>query len=242
VDEGPVRNAALGAVARSGAGRPGGSSARLAGKPRLPADVESELEGVVGSRRARQFGDQLASARRAFGRERYDEARRVLARLVKDAPDAPSVRELYGLTLYRLERWKQAAVELEAFLALTGSPDQLPVLADCYRALGRYDRVEELWTELKEASPSGPLVAEGRIVAAGAKADQGDLRGAIDLLERSATTPKRVRDHHLRLWYALADLYDRAGDTPRARALFQRIRDVDPNFADVGTRLGSLGR
>ena len=92
------------------------------------------------------------------------------------------------------------------------------MLADCYRALRRYDRVEALWDELRAASPSAAIVTEGRIVTAGARADQGDLRGAIGLLERSAATPRRVRDHHLRQWYALADLYDRSGDAPRARA------------------------
>ena len=56
-----------------------------------------------------------------------------------------SVRKLHGLTLYRLERWKQAATELEAYRAITGSADQDPVLADCYRGLHRYARVEELW-------------------------------------------------------------------------------------------------
>ena len=97
----------------------------------------------------------------------------------------------YGLTLYRLERWRQAAAELEAYRALTGSADQLPVLADCYRALRRYDRVDELWAELREASPSAALVTEGRIVAAGALADQGDLQGAIGPARAGAVVAQR---------------------------------------------------
>ena len=76
-------------------------------------------------------------------------------------------------------------MQLEAFVALThGSTEQHPVLADCYRAMGDYPKVEALWDELREASPQGSLVAEGRIVAAGAMADQGDLRGAIALLAK----------------------------------------------------------
>jgi hypothetical protein len=99
-----------------------------------------------------------------------------------------------------------------------------------------------LWEELRAASPTAAVVAEGRIVVAGARADQGDLPGAISVLERSAATPRRVRDHHLRQWYALADLYDRSGDAPRARALFTRIRDAEPGFGDVEDRLAALGR
>ncbi len=87
------------------------------------------------------------------------------------------------------------------------------------------------------------MVAEGRIVAAGALADQGDLQGAIAPAGAVRSQPRRVREHHLRLWYALADLYDRSGDTPRARALFAADPGrTEPAFADTPERLAALGR
>jgi tetratricopeptide (TPR) repeat protein len=150
------------------------------------------------------------------------------------------VRELYGLTLYRLGRWAQAMRELEAYRTLTGNVDQHPVLADTYRALGRYTDVEELWDELRAASPSAELVAEGRIVAAGALADQGKLDEAIGLLSAGVRPTKRARAHHLRMAYALADLYERAGDLPRARDLFRRVADSEPDFVDVQARIHAL--
>ena len=52
---------------------------------------------------------------------------------------------------------------------------------------------------------------------------------------------KNVQDFHLRLWYALADLEERAGNLPRARTLFERISRNDPGFADVMERLVGLG-
>jgi tetratricopeptide (TPR) repeat protein len=234
-----VREVAQDAVARGAEAPP---RQRAAAPARLPADVVAELEHAGGAKRASKLAERLEAARGAFERERYQDARRILSRLAAEAPGSASVRELLGLTLYRLDRWRQAAAELEAYRTITGSTDQDPVLADCYRALRRYDRVEALWEELRAASPSAAVVAEGRIVAAGARADQGDLKGAITLLERSAATPRRVRDHHLRQWYALADLYDRSGDAPRARALFSRIRDAEPGFGDVEERLAGLGR
>ena len=54
--------------------------------------------------------------------------------------------ELFGLTLYRLGQWKDAADHLEAFRELSGSTEQHPVLADCYRALGRWNDVDAMWT------------------------------------------------------------------------------------------------
>ena len=100
-------------------------------------------------------------------------------------PDSPTARELLGLTQYRLGNWAEAARQLEEFRQLTGySTEQHPVLADCYRALRRYKKVDELWAELCEASPSAALVTEARIVAAGSLADRGRLADAVRVLER----------------------------------------------------------
>jgi lipopolysaccharide biosynthesis regulator YciM len=53
--------------------------------------------------------------------------------------------------------------------------------------------------------------------------------------------PKRPQEHHLRRAYALADLYERAGDVARARELFSRLVAVDPDFADARSRLRHVG-
>ncbi len=53
----------------------------------------------------------------------------------------------------------------------------------------RTRRVDELWDELRQASPSAELVVEGRIVMAGMMADRGDLPGAIRLLEQGWKLP-----------------------------------------------------
>ncbi len=235
-----LREEATGAVARGGARRP-------ARRPAAPVDVatddalRADLGRAVGSGRATKAEQRLREAGRAFDAERFPDAARVLKPLAADAPGVPAIRELYGLTLYRLGRWKLAVVELEAFRQLTGSTEQHPVLADCYRALRRWHAVEELWEELRDASPSASLVTEGRIVAAGALADRGDLPGAVKLLGAGFRFPRRPQLHHLRRAYALGDLEERAGDLPRARELFGRVAAVDPDFADVSRRLRALG-
>jgi tetratricopeptide (TPR) repeat protein len=234
-----VRDAARAAVARA-ADAPETSLERRARS--LPEDVRAEVEHAVGRQKAPRFEQRLAQARIAFEAERYGDARRILADLASAAPGAASVHELLGLTYYRMGRWKQAIAALDTYRSLTSSVDQHPVLADCYRALGKRAKVDALWSELKDASPSPELMAEGRMVMAGALADAGDLRGALALLAGQERMPPRVRPYHLRQWYVIADLYDRAGELPRARALFQRIHQLDPGFADVDARLFSLGR
>ncbi|HMC51829.1 MAG TPA: tetratricopeptide repeat protein [Acidimicrobiales bacterium] len=210
---------------------------------RLPDAVAEELAGAARAPKVKGLPQRMAEAVRAYERDRYDDARRMLRRLAEEAPSAPAVRELYGLALYRMGRWRDAIQELEEFHVLTGSYDQHPVLADCNRAVGDTDRVAELWAELRVASPAGGVVAEGRLVAAGAMADGGDLQGATRLLERSERargSSKHAGVERLRTWYALADLYERAGDIPRARDLFHRVLDHDPGLYDVAERLASL--
>lgn len=199
-----------------------------------------ELAATAGPLKGPKLASRIADATYAYEKERYQEARRILRQLVEDAPDSAAVRELNGLVLYRTGQWAAAAKELERYRELSGSYDQHPVLADCYRALRRYEEADELWNDLREASPSGDLVAEGRIVAAGSRADQGDLTGAINLLEKALRRVNRPQERHLRQWYALADLYERAGDLPKARDLFNRVASADPDAFDVKARLRAL--
>ncbi|MEZ5381121.1 MAG: hypothetical protein R2754_04920 [Microthrixaceae bacterium] len=183
----------------------------------------------------------MGDAAVAFEADRFDEARSILAPIAREAPEVPEVRELLGLSYYRLGRWRDAVRELEVFGELTNSTEQHPVLADSHRALGRHDRVAELWRALAEESPSAELVQEGRIVAAGSLADQDRLSDAIRMLEKGWKAPRRPREDHLRRAYALADLLERAGSVPRSRELFQWLVRVAPDFADAEERLRNLG-
>ncbi len=233
-----VRDDAAPAVSRS---RSRSSSPRRDPAPiDLAGEVREQLSRAVGSARTERVEKRLAEAAEHFESERYGDAARILKKSVDEAPTVAAVHELYGLTLYRQEKWKPAARELEAFRLLSNSTDQHPVLADCYRAMRQWAQVGELWDELRAASPSAELVTEGRIVMAGSLADRDDLAGAIALLEQSFNFPKRPMPHHLRRAYVLADLYERSGDLPKARTMFGRIENIDPDFADVRVRVRAL--
>lgn len=162
--------------------------------------------------------------------------------MLRDLPNVSLAHEIAGLSWYGVGQWRKAAAELELARTLGQGVRLHAVLADCYRALRRYETVAELWRELRAASPDPGLMAECRIVAAGALADQGDVKGAIALFERQRETPRNVREYHLRQWYALADLLDRAGDVVEARRFFARVAGVDADFVDVRERLAALGR
>ena len=207
----------------------------------VPPRVADELQAAVGPERVRKLANRLADAVRAFELDHFDEARQLLQPVADEAPTAATVRELLGLTYYRLGRWRQAVRELEAYAELSSSTSSHAVLADANRALGRHQRVQALWEEIKLASEDPATVTEGRIVAAGSLADQDRLADAIALLEKGRLSAKHPEDHHLRLWYALADLYERAGEVPRARDLFERVARHDPDLVDVVARRRALG-
>ena len=211
------------------------------GKPRhtVPAPVTEEIADAAGVRAGAKLAERLAEAVHAYDHDRYQDSLRILRPLARAVSTSPAVRELYGLTLYRMGRWREALEEFEQYRLLTDSYDQYPAMMDCQRALHLHRAVDELWEELRQASPSGEVVAEGRIVMAGSLADRGDLRGAIRLLERDRAI-KKPRVHHLREWYALADLFERAGDVTQARDLFRRVEAADPDLFDTHDRLRAL--
>jgi len=231
--------AAGGRPAPSDAG-PAASSSGTRRSRRLPEEVTEELVEAGGARRGVRLAKDLAAAAAAYEAGRYLDAQKMLRPLVEAAPTAAGARELYGLTLYRLGRWRAALSELAAYHQLTGSVDQYPVVADCERALRHHDAVDQLWEGLRRASPGAAVLTEGRLVVAGSLADRGRLPDAIELLGRHAPDRARPNEGHLRTWYALADLYERAGDIPRARQLFTRIVSREPDFFDAAERLASL--
>lgn len=228
---------------KSPARRSGGGAGKDGRK--LP---EQQLISSLGQEHGKKFWAQLQEAAELFGVDRYTEAMQLLEPIAKAAPHIAEVRELYGLVFYRLGYWKKAITELLAFHQLTGTTEQHPVLCDCYRALHRWEKTQEVWQELVDSDPPRPRLMEGGIVYTGAMADQGKLPEAVALLEQiwgsrnKPTAMNKPTDMNLRAAYALGDLYDRASDISRAAALFSWIASHDPDFVDVNQRVAELGQ
>lgn len=239
-----LRSEAQAAIDRAGPPRP--KAARKArtssGRERTPLvarklpDPKDQLKTLLGDAAGTRAWRDLRRAAEHIDEGRPAEAQGTARDLYNRVPEVIEVAEVWGLTLYGLGRWSAAVDVLEEVRESTGRPDNNPVLADAHRALGHWDDVEVLWAELSEASPSSAIVTEGRIVTAGARADRGELAGAIALLAKGFKRPKRAMDHHLRRAYALADLYERAGERPRAKELFAWIAHQDPEYLDTTER------
>ncbi len=238
VDDGPIRQLAEEATARA---QSEATSPKRRSNGELDPEAVAEVEREAGNRSAR-YHERLRSAAEALERGRFDDARRMVQPVLRDLPNVAMAHEIAGLAFYSTGQWRKATVELELARQLDRSVKHHAVLADSYRAMRRYDTASELWAELRGASPAPGLMAEGRIVAAGVLADQGDLRGALKVMEPARAVPKKARDHHLRQWYVIADLLDRSGEIIEARRYFSLVAQVDAEFADVMQRLAGLGR
>jgi tetratricopeptide (TPR) repeat protein len=240
-----LRNEAQAAIARSEA-KPAKRKPRakkvpeaLERRPLAPhklPDPKRQLKDLLGDSAGGRAWRDLNQAAEDIEEGRSGQARVLAERLYRRTPEVIEVAEMYGLALYGQGKWRETVEVLEQVRESSGLPDQNPVLADAHRALGNYADVEALWAELREASPANDLINEGRIVAAGALGDQGRLQDAVRLLSKGWKRPKRPLEHHLRRAYALADLYERAGERPQAKELFGWIAHHEPLYLDAKKR------
>ncbi|MCW2585178.1 MAG: hypothetical protein JWN55_694, partial [Frankiales bacterium] len=94
-----------------------------------------------------------------------------------------AVREANGLVAYAAGEWSEALSELRTARRITGDPENLAVIADCERALGRPDRAL-LVTEDPQAKTISPEArVELLIVASGARRDLGQAEAAAASLQ-----------------------------------------------------------
>jgi tetratricopeptide (TPR) repeat protein len=184
------------------------------------------------------FADAVA----AFAEGNYDEAVRLGNQSKHLALRSPSAREFLGLTYYRMGKWQEAAGELNAFKRISGSVEQNPVIADCYRALGKPERAVELCDEVMRERVPAPVHYEAAIVAAGALADMKRIDDAVKRIESLDLRPEVAEEHHLRAWYVLGDLLERKVRYTHAREYFTAVDSADPDLTDAHERAASLAK
>ncbi|WP_253861443.1 tetratricopeptide repeat protein [Mycobacterium asiaticum] len=153
-----------------------------------------------------------------------------------------AVREAVGIAAYRCGDWAQALAEFRAARRMGSKSALLALIADCERGLGRPQRAIDLARGPEAAELSGDDADELRIVAAGARADLGQLEQALTVLATPQLDPTRTGSTAARLFYAYADTLLTLGRTDEALQWFLRsaAADVD-GVTDAEDRVGELG-
>jgi tetratricopeptide (TPR) repeat protein len=151
------------------------------------------------------------------------------------------VREACGEAAYAAGEYAEALSELRAAKRMNGSPDYLPVMADCERALGRPDRALALARTPAAADLSPELKVEMTIVEAGARRDLGEVDAALRTLENAPLRSRSRADWVARLRYAYADTLLAGGRSEEALEWFHRTVAVDPDeVTDATDRVAEL--
>lgn len=206
----------------------------------LPKAILQELHATARPGKGEILVKVFSEAAGAYMEEDYVEAIRLGEQAKHIALRSAAARELLGLAYYRTGKWNEAAKELTTFRRISGSTEQNPVIADAYRAMGKPDKALEFCQEIDRKAVEPAVYYEGVIVGAGALADQDRLDDAIAILERLDLRPEVAAEHHLRAWYALADLLERRGRFTQAKEWFEAVAAADAEMTDAPERARRL--
>lgn len=152
-----------------------------------------------------------------------------------------AVREAVGIAAYQCGDWAQALSEFRAARRMGSKSQLLPLIADCERGVGRPERAIELARSPEAAELTGDDADELRIVAAGARADLGQLEQALVVLSTPQPDPSRTGSTAARLLYAYAETLlalDR-GDEALQWFIHAAAADID-GVTDAEDRVSEL--
>ncbi|HEY8318277.1 MAG TPA: hypothetical protein VIG76_05555 [Amnibacterium sp.] len=126
------------------------------------------------------------------------------------------VRESLAITAYAIGDFALALRELRTFRRISGSDDQIALMVDSERGIGRPDRALELGRSVDRENL--PLEAKVGLAIAmsGARLDQGDPRGALDELERAPVDLTHVHPWSPELFLAFAAVHEDLGEAEEA--------------------------
>jgi hypothetical protein len=154
------------------------------------------------------------------------------------------VRETLAITAYAIEDYALALRELRTYRRITGRDDQLPLMVDSERALGRPDKALELARSVPKSTLPVPVQVELAIAMSGARLDQGNAAAALQELTIPQLNPTLIFSYSPALFAAYATCLEDLGrdadaetwwthaDTA-AEALAERDNDDDGETIDI---------
>ena len=195
----------------------------------LPRWVVEALARVTPSDRAPAALEALGDAADAFGDGRFDLAARYSHKAKDLSPRDANIREMLGLSSYRIGDWPTALRELRTYRRLAGETTHLPIEMDVLRAMDRPLDVERAFREIDRLGAGSDVQKEGRVIYASFLLDQGRVGEA----RRIATPSSLSNDPYpedLRLWYVAARCAALDGDPEAAVEYRDALLIMDPAF------------
>ncbi|CAN5453846.1 hypothetical protein BH10ACT4_BH10ACT4_15000 [soil metagenome] len=145
------------------------------------------------------------------------------------------VRETLAITAYSIGDFALALRELRTYRRISGRDDQLPLMVDSERGLGRPDRALELGRSVPRSSLSVDVQVMLAIAMSGARLDLGQTDAALDELQIPQLDPNTAFSWSPALFDAYAAVLEDLGRNEEAELWWERS-DRATDAIDAGAR------
>jgi hypothetical protein len=144
------------------------------------------------------------------------------------------VRETLAITAYETGDYALALRELRTYRRITGRDDQLPMMVDSERGLGRPERALELGRSVARASLPVPVQVELAIAMSGARLDLGHPEAALVELQIPQLDVTTAFSYSPSLFDAYATVLEELGRAAEAEEWFARAEVAEEALAGEG--------
>lgn len=134
----------------------------------------------------------------------------------------PVVRETVGITAYALGEFELALRELRTYRRISGRDDELPLMVDCERGIGRPEKALELGRSVPRMSLDIPVQVALAIAMSGARLDLRQPDAALTELQIAQLDPERAFVWSPALFDAYATVLEDLGRADEAEQWWQR--------------------
>ena len=132
------------------------------------------------------------------------------------------VRETLAITAYAIGDFALTLRELRTYRRITGRDDQLPMMVDSERGLGRPQKALELGRSVRRSSLPVPVQVELAIAMSGARLDLGHPEAALAELEIPQLDPTTAFAYSPDLFDAYATVLEELGRSAEAEEWYDR--------------------
>ena len=132
------------------------------------------------------------------------------------------VRETVGITAYATEDFALALRELRTYRRISGSDDQLPLMVDSERGVGRSEKALELGRSVPREKLDPAVQVALAIAMSGARLDLGQPEAALEELRIPQLDPERAFAWSPALFDAYATVLTELGRDDEAEQWWQR--------------------
>ncbi|GHF10832.1 hypothetical protein [Pseudolysinimonas yzui] len=222
-------------------GRPAGGADRRPPRPREDDDRPRHDDPEIPDDVTANLLDKVARAElKTLSKDNADWVARHLVmagRLIDDDPELAHkhalaagrragriavVRESVGITAYALGAFELALRELRTYRRISGRDDQLPLMVDSERGIGRPEKALELGRSVPRTSLDVPVQVALAIAMSGARLDLGQPEAALTELQIPQLDPERAYLWSPALFDAYATVLEDLGRAEEAEQWWQR--------------------